>query len=153
MKKNPCWKYTEAGDKCNSMIKTMGENQAWRDMRCGNRIPNQWYKWVQMWRSIRIRLQCLHTLARSPCTGVCMPVGDQFWSPLSEKFHIWVSCQLWLEWGNIAYQWISDNTVRPWRFQLWEYSVIHRDLQWSHRLGRKQYCIWGEQWCSDDISY
>jgi len=32
VKKNPCWECVEAGDKCNSMIRTMGENQAWRDM-------------------------------------------------------------------------------------------------------------------------
>jgi len=29
MKENSHWKYTEAGDKCNSMFRTMGEDKAW----------------------------------------------------------------------------------------------------------------------------
>jgi len=29
MKENPHWKYAEAGDKCNSMFRTMGEDKAW----------------------------------------------------------------------------------------------------------------------------
>jgi len=33
-------KCMEAGDKCNSMIRTIGEDQAWRDMRCENQIPS-----------------------------------------------------------------------------------------------------------------
>ena len=32
MKENLCWKYAEAGDKCNSVIRTMGEDWAWQDM-------------------------------------------------------------------------------------------------------------------------
>jgi len=31
---------------------------------------------VQIQGSIWICLQCLHTLARSPCTGVCMLIGN-----------------------------------------------------------------------------
>jgi len=31
-KKNSHWKYMEARDKCNSMIRTMGEDWAWQDM-------------------------------------------------------------------------------------------------------------------------
>ena len=30
MKGNPYWKCAEAGDKYNSMIRTMGEDQAWQ---------------------------------------------------------------------------------------------------------------------------
>ena len=78
MKENPHWECMEAWDKCSSMIRTMGEDQAWRDMRCGNRIPSRQHERVWMWGSIRICLQCLHTLARSPCTGVCMPIGDHY---------------------------------------------------------------------------
>jgi len=37
-------KCTEAGDKCNSVIRTMGENWAWQDMQCGNQIPSQQYE-------------------------------------------------------------------------------------------------------------
>ena len=32
MKENLCWKYTETGDKCNSVIRTMEEDWAWQDM-------------------------------------------------------------------------------------------------------------------------
>ena len=32
MKEIPVRKHMEAGDKCNSMIRTMGENWAWQDM-------------------------------------------------------------------------------------------------------------------------
>jgi len=32
MKENLCWEYMEAGDKCSSMIRTMGGGQAWQDM-------------------------------------------------------------------------------------------------------------------------
>jgi len=32
MKENPCWKCMEIEEKCNSMIRTMGEDQAWWDM-------------------------------------------------------------------------------------------------------------------------
>jgi len=32
MKENPLWECMEAGDKCNSVFRTMGEDQAWRDM-------------------------------------------------------------------------------------------------------------------------
>ena len=78
MKENPCWECAEAEDKCNSVIRTMGEDQAWQDMRCGNQIPSQQHERVQMQESIWICLQCLHTLARSPCTGVCMFISDQF---------------------------------------------------------------------------
>ena len=53
-------------------------------------------------------------------------------------------CLLWnQEQGNIAHQQISDNAVGPWRFQSWEYSVIHRDLRWNRRLWRKQYHVQG----------
>jgi len=33
-------KCMEAGDKCNSIIRTIGEDQAWQDMRCENQIPS-----------------------------------------------------------------------------------------------------------------
>ena len=78
MKKNPHWECVEVGDKYNSMIRTMGEDQAWQDIRCGNWIPSQQHERVQMWRSIWIHFQYLHTLARSPYTGVHMPIGNQF---------------------------------------------------------------------------
>jgi len=29
---NPCWKYMKTGDKCNSVIRTIGEDQAWQDI-------------------------------------------------------------------------------------------------------------------------
>jgi len=32
MKENLYWKYMEIGNKCNSVIRTMGEDQAWWDM-------------------------------------------------------------------------------------------------------------------------
>jgi len=32
MKENPLWECMEAGDKCNSVFRTMGEDQAWQDM-------------------------------------------------------------------------------------------------------------------------
>jgi len=32
MKENPCWECVEAGDNCNSVFRTMGEDWAWRDM-------------------------------------------------------------------------------------------------------------------------
>jgi len=54
---------------------------------------------------------------------------------------------------NIAHQQISDNAVGPQRFQFWEYSVTHWDLQQSCGLRRKQYCVQGKQWCSGDIPY
>ena len=44
MKKIPIGKCMEAEDKCNSMIRTMEENQAWQDMWCGNQIPSRWYE-------------------------------------------------------------------------------------------------------------
>ena len=75
MKENLCWEYTEVEDNCNSMIRTMGEAQAWQDMRCGNWIPSQ-HERVWMQESIWICLQCLYTLTRSPCTGVYMPVSN-----------------------------------------------------------------------------
>ena len=40
MKENLCWKCVKVGDKCNSVIKTIEENQAWWDIRCGNWIPS-----------------------------------------------------------------------------------------------------------------
>ena len=36
VKEIPVGKCTEAGDKCNSMIRTMEEDQAWWNMQCGN---------------------------------------------------------------------------------------------------------------------
>ena len=38
MKENSHWECTEAEDKCSNMIRTMGEDQAWQDIRCGNQI-------------------------------------------------------------------------------------------------------------------
>ena len=32
MKENPCWECAEAGNKYNSVIRTMGEDQTWCDM-------------------------------------------------------------------------------------------------------------------------
>jgi len=32
MKENPLLERVEAGDKCNSVFRTMGEDQAWQDM-------------------------------------------------------------------------------------------------------------------------
>ena len=36
IKEIPVRKCIEAGDKYNSMIRTVGENWAWQDMQCGN---------------------------------------------------------------------------------------------------------------------
>jgi len=44
MKENPCWKYMETGDNCNSVFRTMGEDWTWQDMQCGNWIPSQWHE-------------------------------------------------------------------------------------------------------------
>jgi len=48
MKENPLWECMEAGDKCNSVFRTMGENWVWRDMQCGNWIPSWQYERVRM---------------------------------------------------------------------------------------------------------
>jgi len=40
MKENPHWECTGAGDNCNSMIRTLGEDWAWWDMQYGNQIPS-----------------------------------------------------------------------------------------------------------------
>jgi len=40
IKKITVGKYMEAGDKCNSMIRIVGEDWAWWDLRCGNWIPS-----------------------------------------------------------------------------------------------------------------
>jgi len=37
-------KCTEAGDKCNSMIRTMEEDWAWQDMRYRNQLPSWWHE-------------------------------------------------------------------------------------------------------------
>ena len=78
MKENSHWEYMEVEDKCNSMIRTMGEDQAWQNMHCGNQIPSQQHERVQMQESIWIHLQGLHTLTKSPCIEVYMPVSNQF---------------------------------------------------------------------------
>jgi len=44
MKGNSCWGCVEAGDKYNSMIRTMGEVRAWQDMQSGNQIPSPWHE-------------------------------------------------------------------------------------------------------------
>jgi len=44
MKKKIPIECTEAGDKYNSIIRTMGEDWDWQDMRCGNQIPSQWHE-------------------------------------------------------------------------------------------------------------
>jgi len=41
MKEIPVGKCMEAEEKCNSMIKTEEEDQAWQDMQCGNWIPSR----------------------------------------------------------------------------------------------------------------
>ena len=46
MKENPCWECMEAGDKCNSVIRTIGEDQTWQNMQYGNWIPSQQYERV-----------------------------------------------------------------------------------------------------------
>jgi len=43
LRRNP-EKCMEAGDKCNSIFRTMREDRAWQNMRCGNWIPSQWYE-------------------------------------------------------------------------------------------------------------
>jgi len=78
IKENPYWKCAEIGDNCNSMFRTMGEDWVWWDMQYGNQIPSWRHEWVWMQRSIWIHLQYFYTLARSPCTGVCIPISDQF---------------------------------------------------------------------------
>jgi len=44
MKKITVGKYMEARDKCNNMIRTMEENQAWQNIQCGNWILSQQHK-------------------------------------------------------------------------------------------------------------
>jgi len=44
MKEIPIRKCAEAGNKCNGVIRTVGENQAWQDMRYGNRILSWWHE-------------------------------------------------------------------------------------------------------------
>jgi len=44
MKEISTGKCMKAGDKCNSMIRTMGENWTWQNMHCGNQIPSQQHK-------------------------------------------------------------------------------------------------------------
>ena len=41
---NSSWECMEIRNKCNSMIQTMREDWAWRDMQCGNQILSQWHK-------------------------------------------------------------------------------------------------------------
>ena len=41
MKENPHWKCVETGDNCNSVFRTMEEDQAWQDMQRGNWISSQ----------------------------------------------------------------------------------------------------------------
>ena len=128
MKENPLWECAEAGDKCNSVFRTMGEDQAWQDMQYGNQIPSRQHERVQMQESIWICLQCLHTLARSPCTGVYMPVGDRFWNPLSEKFHIQVPRQLWLERGPAVF---SQRKCWMWQVQAWTHGRLDGQSTWT----------------------
>ena len=40
----PIRKCTEVGDECNSIIKTIGVDQAWWDMQYGNWIPSWWHR-------------------------------------------------------------------------------------------------------------
>ena len=130
MKENLHWECTEAGNKCNNIIRTMVEDQAWRDMRYGNRIPSLQHEWVWMWGSIQIHLQYLYTLARSPCTGVCMPIGNQFLNPLSKKFHIQVPRQLWLERGLAVF---SQRKCWKWRVQAWTYRRLGGQSAWTQK--------------------
>ncbi len=44
MKEIPVEKYVEVGNKCNSMIRTVGEDWAWWNMQCGSWIPSQQHK-------------------------------------------------------------------------------------------------------------
>jgi len=44
MKEITVGKYIEAGDKCNSVIRTKREDWTWQDMQCGNWILGQWHK-------------------------------------------------------------------------------------------------------------
>jgi len=44
MKEIPVGKCAEAGDKCNSVIRTVGEDWAWQDMQYGNWLPSQWHE-------------------------------------------------------------------------------------------------------------
>ena len=81
-----------------------------------------------MWGSIQICLQYLHTLARSPCTGVCMPIGDRFLNPLFEKFRIQVPCQLWLEWGPAVFSW---RKCWMWRVQAWTHGRLDEQSTWT----------------------
>jgi len=40
IKKIPIGKCMKVGDKCNSMIRTKGVDQAWWDMQYGNQLPS-----------------------------------------------------------------------------------------------------------------
>jgi len=44
MKEIHLGKCIEAGDKCNSMIRTKGVDRAWWDMQCGNQLPSWRYE-------------------------------------------------------------------------------------------------------------
>jgi len=76
MKEIPVGKCIETEDKFNSVIRTKRVDQACWDMQCGNRIPSQRHILIQGFTLIH--LQCLHTLARSSCTEVCMLISNQF---------------------------------------------------------------------------
>jgi len=44
MKEIPIGKYAEARDKYNRVIRIIGEDWAWQNMRCGNWIPSRWHE-------------------------------------------------------------------------------------------------------------
>ena len=121
----------------------MGEDRAWWDKRCGNLIPSPWHEWVRMRGSIRIHLQCLHTLARSLCTGVYMPVGDRFLNPLFEKFHIQVPHKLWLERGPAIF-----SRRKCWMWQVWALTHGRLDEQsaWTLEDGEWMIECQAERW-------
>ena len=141
----------ETENKCNSMFRTMGEDRAWWDKQCGNLIPSPWHEWVRMRGSIWIHLQCLHTLARSPCTGVCMPIGDQFLNSLSEKFRIQVPRQLWLEQG-LCYGTLNTNNFYFlffyffWFYFSFSFSLFYFSGK-TMKKARDKEVTWQVTWC------
>jgi len=44
IKEIPIRKCMEAGDKCNSMIRTKKVDQAWWNIKYGNQIPSWWHE-------------------------------------------------------------------------------------------------------------
>jgi len=70
----------------------------------------------------------LSTLSSYNSIGVYMPVGNQFYNPLSKKFHIQVLCQLWLERGPAVF---SRRKCWMWWVQAWTHGRLDKQSTWT----------------------